>query len=376
MIKVGITGQTGFIGSHLYNWLTTKPDQFELIEFEKGFFDNIPLLEEFCDKCQVIVHLAAMNRAPDPQVIYDNNVVLVERLILACKKSKTSPSILFSSSTQELADNLYGKSKLVGKRLFENFATNSGISFTSITIPNVFGPFCRPNYNSFVATFCDKFIRGEEPKIIMDAEVGLIYVQELVEILAVEIVSCAETSIPRTKSLNINSTVKIKVSEVFSKLKKYKEWYIERSQIPSLPSFFDVQLFNTFRSHISPENFKRSLVPHADNRGVFVEIIRTDIGGQSSFSITVPDITRGNHFHTRKIERFAVLKGKALIKLRKVNTNEIFEYYLDGNTPEFVDMPVWFTHNIKNIGKEELITFFWINEAYDPADPDTYFETV
>lgn len=372
MIKIGITGNNGFIGSHLYNWLRTKKNRFELIEFDKTFFDEPAHLRAFVKQCDVIVHLAAMNRHPVHQIIYETNLRLVALVIDACKAEQAYPKVIFSSSTQEEIDNLYGRSKREGRQLFENFATHNSAAFTSLTIPNVFGPFGKPNYNSFIATFCHKIISGETPEVIKDSEVGLIYVQELAEIIEEEICLTDKT----IKTLTVQPTTPVRVTEVLEKLLYYQQCYAVDGQVPQMDSLFDLQLFNTFRSYIPPSKFLQKFTCHTDNRGSFVEVMRTGVSGQSSFSTTHPGITRGNHYHTRKVERFAVIQGKALIQLRKVGTDDIFEYRLDGAEPAYVDMPVWFTHNIRNIGEEELITLFWINEPYNPADPDTYFEVV
>ena len=169
----------------------------------------------------------------------------------------------------------------------------------------------------------------------------------------------------------------MKVSEILTLLNSYKNQYQDQGEIPSLHSTFELNLFNTFRCYMDIQNhFPVKFTQHTDPRGSFVEVIRLEIGGQVSFSTTVPGITRGNHFHTRKIERFAVIKGKALIQLRKIGTDEVLNFYLDGDAPAYVDMPIWYTHNIKNIGDEVLYTNFWINEAYNPEDADTYFENV
>jgi dTDP-4-dehydrorhamnose 3,5-epimerase-like enzyme len=160
-------------------------------------------------------------------------------------------------------------------------------------------------------------------------------------------------------------------------LEEFKEVYFVNGAVPNMDSKFKIQLFNTFRSFIDlKEYFPKSFNENIDERGAFVEVMRHGISGQTSYSTTVPGVTRGNHYHTRKIERFAVIKGKALIELRKIGTSEILSFKLDGSQPAYVDMPIWYTHNIKNIGQEELLTMFWINEPYDLADPDTYFEKV
>jgi UDP-2-acetamido-2,6-beta-L-arabino-hexul-4-ose reductase len=368
-IRVGITGQNGFVGKHLYNTLGLFPDEFERIEFDKSFFEQDGLLDDFVSQCDVIVHLAAVNRHDDPQVIYDTNIGLVEQLIAAFERTNSTPHVFISSSTQEERDNLYGQSKKIGREKLILWSEKNKSTFTGLIIPNVFGAFGRPFYNSFIATFCHQLTHGEQPTIAQDGEVKLIYVQELVDLIIDKIrkkESCHE--------LLIEPTATKKVSEVLSLLDSYSSAYLEKGTIPVLNDRFELNLFNTFRSFIDyGTHFPVHFIEHTDNRGTFVEIIRMGIGGQSSYSTTVPGITRGNHFHRRKIERFAVIKGKALIQLRKMDTNEVLDFYLEGSKPAYVDMPIWYTHNIKNIGEEELITMFWINEPYDPADPDTYF---
>lgn len=373
MKKIGITGQAGFVGKHLYNTLSLD-NTVELIPFERSFFGDNTLLERFVAQCDVIVHLAAMNRHEDANVIYNTNIDLVNRLIDACKTKNVTPHIIFSSSSQEEKDNLYGKSKKEGKEKFTAWANTEGGQFTSLTIPNVFGPFGKPNYNSVVATFCHKIAHNETPTIINDGEVGLIYINELVQVI-IEVIR-GNGGNGKANALKIEPTTYIKVSQVLSLLQRYKIDYMENGIFPNLESAFEKSLFNTFRCYVPTSHYPVKYTKHTDNRGSFVEIARTQTSGQFSYSTTVPGITRGNHFHTRKAERFAVISGKALIQLRKIDTDEVIDYYLDGSEPAYVDMPIWYTHNIKNIGEEELITLFWINEPYDPEDADTYFVNV
>ena len=372
MLKIGITGQAGFVGTHLYNTLGLFPEEFERIDFQKEYFEDPNQLNEFVAQCDVIVHLAAMNRHNDPQVIYDTNIGLVEKLIQSLDQTKSKAHVLFSSSSQEERDNLYGKSKKEGRELMMNWAEKAAGKFTGMIIPNVFGPFGHPNYNSVVATFCHKLAHNETPTIEVDGELKLIYVGELVEAILSEIRKGKSNA-----ELVIAHTSESKVSQLLSLLECYKAAYQDKGIIPSLNTTFELNLFNTFRCYMDIANhFPVKFVEHTDPRGSFVEIIRLGVGGQVSFSTTVPSITRGNHYHTRKIERFAVIKGKALIQLRRIGTDEVLDFYLDGAEPAYVDMPIWYTHNIKNIGEEVLYTNFWINEFYDPNDPDTYFENV
>ena len=372
MKKIGITGQEGFIGKHLFNTLGLFPEEFERIEFKRTFFEAENKLEEFVEKCDVIVHLAAMNRHSDPQVIYQTNINLVEKLVAALRKTESKAHVIFSSSTQEERDNLYGKSKKEGRDLMIKWAKDSGGKFSGMIIPNVFGPFGLPNYNSVVATFCHKLTHDETPVIDVDGDMKLIYVGELVKAILNEI-RTGESNY----EVNVAHTAECKVSELLSLLENYRSAYQEKGIIPKLNNRFEINLFNTFRCYMDIENyFPVKFTKHTDPRGAFVEVIRLNVGGQVSFSTTVPGITRGNHFHTRKIERFAVIKGKALIQLRQIGTDKVMDFYLDGTEPAYVDMPVWYTHNIKNIGEEELFTIFWINEFFDPEDADTYFEKV
>jgi len=372
MIKVGITGSKGFVGYHLYQTLALKKDEFSLIEFDRSFFDDNKTLDAFVSSCDVIVHLAALNRHNDPQFIYETNTSLVKSLVASLKRTASKAHLIVSSSTQEERDNQYGKSKKEGRLLLSEWANQSGGSLSGLIIPNVFGPFGHPYYNSVIATFCHQISRGETPKIEVDGGLKLIYVGELVE----EIINVIRNN-DNAHELIISHTAEAKVSEILSLLQYFRKSYQDDGEIPVLVNDFHHKLFNTYRCYMDLASyFPKKFVQHADNRGAFVEIARQGIPGQTSFSTTLPGITRGNHFHTRKIERFAVIKGKALIQLKRIGAEEVFDFYLDGHEPAYVDMPIWYTHNIKNIGEDILYTIFWINEPFDENDPDTYFEIV
>jgi UDP-2-acetamido-2,6-beta-L-arabino-hexul-4-ose reductase len=372
MIRIGITGQEGFVGTHLFNTIALFPNEFEKVDYDISFFTDEILLDQFVAQCDVIVHLAAMNRHNDPQVLYDTNVGLVRSLITSLERTKSKAHVILSSSSQEEKDNLYGKSKKVGRELLIAWANNAEASFTGLIIPNVFGPFGNPYYNSVIATFSHQISKGETPQIQVDGELNLIYVGELVT----EILNKIRENKTNTAYL-VPHTASAKVSQLLALLQGFKEGYQDKGEIPVISNKFELNLFNTFRCYMDvAHHFPVKYTQHTDSRGSFVEVIRLGIGGQVSFSTTVPGITRGNHYHTRKIERFAVIKGKALIQLRRIGTDEVLDFYLDGNEPAYVDMPIWYTHNIKNIGDEVLYTNFWINEFYNPIDPDTYFEEV
>jgi len=375
MLKIGITGQPGFVGTHLFNTLNLTKEKFQTIPFEDSYFADEEKLNSWVKQCDAIIHLAALNRHNDPEVIYKTNLGLVQQLIDAMQNTQTTPHVLFSSSTQEERDNLYGRSKKEGRLLFEKWATDNNAKFTGLVIPNVFGPFGNPYYNSVIATFCHQLTHNEQPRIDVDGELKLIYVSELVAIIIDKI--CDTTDSGNVSQLIVPHTSTNKVSELLQKLEGFKSNYFEKGIFPDLNNDFDRNVFNTFLCYIDHKSFfPFHLKKNTDDRGSFVETVRLNSGGQVSFSTTVPGITRGNHFHTRKAERFAVIKGKALIELRKIGTTEVLSFELDGGKPSFVDMPVWHTHNIKNIGDEELYTIFWINEFFDPGDPDTFFEVV
>ena len=226
MIRVGITGQPGFVGSHLYNYLGLQKN-IERIPCDDAFFQDETALRHFVRQCDVIVHLAAMNRHPDMQVIYDTNVNLVKQLISVMEAEKVTPHVLFSSSTQEERDNLYGDSKREGRRLLDEWAVRSGGKFTGLVIPNVFGPFGRPNYNSMTATFCHKLTHGETPEVLVDSDVKLIYVGDL----------CREIFKAITGQITDNPyyvphNAEKKVTEILALLVKYKEQYLELGIVP------------------------------------------------------------------------------------------------------------------------------------------------
>jgi len=371
MIKVGVTGSNGFIGWHLCRKLELNTNDFQLVEFKRIWFDENINLDSFVSKCDIIIHLAGLNRHSEETAIYETNVGLVVKLVDSFNRTGFKGQVIFSSSIQEERNNTFGNSKKVARELFANWASDSNATFHGVIIPNVFGAFGKPYYNSVVSTFCHQLVNNKIPQIETDATLNLIYINDLIK----NIIDLFNTVTINNFTIGHSDTYK--VSEILELLIKFKNNYFENGQIPSFNNQFEINLFNTFRSYFNLNtHFPIKHKNNIDERGNFVEIIRLETGGQVSFSTTKKEVTRGNHFHTRKIERFSVIKGKALIQLRKIGTSEVFNYYLSGEEPAYVDMPIWYTHNIKNIGEEELYTMFWINEFYDANDPDTYFEKV
>lgn len=369
--KIGITGTNGFIGQHLFNTLLLN-ENIILVPFHRDFFENESKLDNFINNCDVVVHLAGLNRSNNEEVIFNVNTNITSAIISSLERTNSKPHIIFASSSQEYMNNVYGKSKKIARLSLKAWSISNKSMFTGLIIPNVFGPFGIPFYNSFISTFSHQLINNESPVIINDSEVNLIYIDELISNI-INVINYPITN----DFFQIKHTYTKRVTEVLEILTSFKNEYLDKGQILKVElDSFELNLFNTFRSHIPNTYFPRNFTMHTDDRGSFVEVMRAASGGQSSYSTTVPGITRGDHFHTRKIERFAVISGKASIKLRKVNSEEVIEYTLDGKSPSYVDMPVWYTHNITNIGNSELITLFWINEPYNEEDSDTYFMKV
>ena len=371
MKKIGITGVNGFVGQHLFNTLLQNKN-ISLIPFQRAFFDDELKMDEFVKNCDIIVHLAGLNRSNDKEVLFNVNVSLTKTLISSLDRTRSKPHIIFASSTQEYMNNVYGKSKKTARLYLKDWSQVNKSIFNGLIVPNVFGTFGVPFYNSFISTFAHQLVNNETPVIERDSAVDLIYVDKLIE----DIVNIINYPVYNDFHQIKHTTTK-RVSEVLELLKSFKNEYLDKGLIPRLElNSFELNLFNVFRSHIPKSYFPRNYIKHTDDRGSFVEIMRAGSAGQSSYSTTVPGITRGDHYHSRKIERFAVISGRASIKLRKVNSAEVIEYIMDGETPSYVDMPVWYTHSITNIGNSELITLFWINEPYNEEDSDTYFMNV
>jgi UDP-2-acetamido-2,6-beta-L-arabino-hexul-4-ose reductase len=372
MIRIGITGQSGFIGSHLFNTIRLYSDKYSLVSFDKIAFKSNKEIDQFVSKCDVIVHLAGINRHVNQNLLYQDNLNITSSLISSLERTKRKPHVIFTSSTQEDRENLYGNSKKIAREMLIKWASDVNAIFTGLIVPNVFGPFCKPNYNSVVATFCKQLINNISPKIDIDAQLNLIYVGDLVK----KIIQIIDDKI-QSPFFVLEHGQTIKVSDLLFLLQRFKEDYHLNGVIPKLNSNFELQLFNTFRSYeILEEKYPVKYLKHSDLRGNFTELLRLNSGGQISFSTTNSGITRGNHFHTRKIERFSVIKGKARIQLRRIGTSQIFSFDLNGDEPSYVDMPVWYAHNLTNIGDSDLFTVFWINEHYDALDPDTFTEVV
>ena len=367
MVTIGITGQQGFIGTHLYHFLKLQKD-VTLIVFSRSFFDDPSALRDFVSHCDVIVHLAGMNRGDDKE-LYDTNLTLAQKLLDALTHAHVTPHVIFSSSAHIDRDTPYGRSKKQCGELLLAWGKKTGALVSVLVIPNVYGEGCRPFYNSAVATFCYQLTHGETPVIHQDTSLSLISAFDLVRFVYSVV---HDTSLVGVVS--VTPTTTLPVSHLLGLLQDFTKLYLDQRIIPLLDTSFHVTLFNTFRSHIDDQSFPLPL--YSDARGSLFEIVKLVQGGQVFFSTTRPGIVRGNHYHTRKIERFCVVQGKALIQMRHIGTRFVRDYTVSGESPTLVDIPVFYTHSITNIGEDNLLTLFWANEIFDAADPDTFPEVV
>lgn len=377
-MKIAITGHKGFIGKHLINTLIYKLnfDKKSLCFIEKEDFNNSIQLQNKLLDCLIVLHFAGVNRHEDNKFLFEENIRLSKLLI--DNISKSTKTVIFASSIQQDFNNPFGESKLKCSQLFNDWAIKNSSSFINLKIPNIYGPFGKPYYNSFVSTFCINLILNKKSNINKDSNINLLYIDDLIEKIASIIFNKLDkpNEIKSFEVASFNSLDTSSVKKIFDILENQWKKY-QNNTIPNISSSLEKNLFNTLRSFIEySKYFPKTLEKHNDDRGFFSELLRTDGRGQFSISSTIPGVTRGNHFHTRKIERFAVVQGQALVELRKIDSDEKYSFLLNGDNLDFIDIPIWYTHNIKNIGNDVLLTLFWINEPYDSENSDTYFHKV
>ena len=366
MPVIGVTGVDGMIGWHVRAFYKSDED-VRIVPARRETFESDEELAAFVGQCDAIIHLAGQNRGDDEEVAAVN-AGLAKSLVTACEKTGSKPHIVFSSSTHIYRDTVYGKSKLEATRIFTGWAERSGAVFTNMVLPHVFGEFGRPFYNSVVHTFCHQLAAGEEPKIIVDGDLELLHAEQ-VAAEASRVIREGAAGDVRMEG------VKMKTSELLEKLREFDRLY-RGGIIPDVRESMDLYLFNSYRSRLYPDFYPVELKLHTDDRGSLFEAVKSDNGGQSFVSTTRPGITRGNHYHTKKIERFLVVKGEASIKIRRLFSDSVEEFVVSGDSPRYVDMPTFYTHNITNVGNGELLTLFWAHEIFDPQNPDTIYEPV
>ncbi|MBB0995301.1 SDR family oxidoreductase [Dietzia sp. SLG510A3-3B2-2] len=363
-MKIALTGASGFLGWHTRLRLAALTDH-DVVAVSR---ENWGQLDSLVAGADAVIHLAGVNRAKSDDEVELQNVRLGRDVARAVSAAGRPLRVTMSGTIQVERDNAYGRGKLAAQDALAEATRAGGGRFVDVCFPNLFGEHGRPNYNSFVATFVHATIAGETPAIT-DNPVELLHVQDAAQTL----IDSLETDEVRLRPEGVQTGV----VEVWELLKEFHRSYVPVGEIPDLSSKFRIDLFNTYRAGAFPEHYPISLVPHSDPRGSFVETVRCLGGeGQSSFSTTVPGITRGEHYHLAKIERFAVIQGRARISLRKMFQDEVIDFNVTGEEPVAIDMPIGWVHNITNTGDDILLTQFWSHELFRPEAPDTFPELV
>jgi UDP-2-acetamido-2,6-beta-L-arabino-hexul-4-ose reductase len=351
-MKIAITGETGFLGYHLIQYYKYQLG-YDVVSLTRDYQHNIHLIKD----CDWLIHCAGVNRSAS---VGSDNILLANELVRLLRTYDIKINIAFTSSVQEYFGTEYGQGKSEAGKILHEYCKSNETKFISYKLPNLFGPFGKPNYNSVVATFCYNIVNGNECKV-NDNVVDLCYVYDAIQVMSL------------TDAEHTYVTTSISIKSLYEKLSEFHLNY-SNGVIPELNTKFDIQLFNTYRSFAE---CKHKFVRHIDDRGYLIELLKSK-GSESQifFSTTKPGITRGNHFHFNKIERFCILKGRANISMRKLGTDEVISYIIDDDMNSVIDMPILYTHNITNIGDSELVCVFWTNEIFDPNQPDTFFNKV
>lgn len=369
-----ITGANGFVGKNLTQHLLRSGYE-NLLLFDKD--TDAALLAPYTQKAAFVFHLAGVNRPQNPQEFYDGNRDFTQHLLYLLQQNGNKAPILFTSSIQAQLENDYGKSKREAEDILFQHERDNTSPVLVYRLPNVFGKWCKPSYNSVVATFCHN-IANDLPIEIRDPayEVELVYIDDVVQrfILAMEQGAIRDMSIPGFCHLMFEPYLVTlgKIAELIQGFKASRGTL----DAPDVGTPFTKKLHATYLSYLPTNGFSYPLTMNCDARGSFTEFLRTPERGQVSVNISNPGIVKGNHWHHTKNEKFLVVKGHGIIRFRKVGETEIFEYPVSGEKLEVVDIPTGYTHNIENIGKEEMVTVMWANEPFDPEHPDTYYETV
>jgi len=380
-MKILITGALGFVGKNLIAQLNNIKElkvknysltsELEIFAFDKD--SDVILLDEYAQKCDFVVHLAGVNRPQNQEEFMTGNFGFTSDLLKALKKFDNKAPVLITSSIQAVLENPYGISKKAGEDLIFKYGSENNVQVFVYRLPNVFGKWCRPNYNSAVATFCNNIAHGESIRVNdPNVDMQLVYIDDVVD----EIILALAGKAHQDGAFCYVPTVhKIKLGEIADLLYSFKKSREDLS-VPKLDNVFAKALYSTYLSYLPADGFSYPLKMNVDNRGSFTEIIRTLDRGQFSVNISKPGITKGNHWHNTKNEKFIVVSGNGIIKFRRIGTDEVLEYHVSGDKIEVVDIPPGYTHNIINEGTDDLITFMWCNECFDPNNPDTYFEEV
>lgn len=366
-MKILVTGANGFVGKNLCASLNTM-EGFEVFAFDID--SQKQLLDEYTKSCDFVCHLAGVNRPEKQEDFMTGNFGFTSELLESLKKNQNKAPVLITSSIQAQLDNPYGISKKAGEDLIFEYGAENNVEVFVYRMPNVFGKWCKPNYNSAVATFCHNIAR-DLPIQVNDEnyELSLVYIDDVVR----EIMGAINNKANKKDSFcYIEPVHQIKLGEIVNLLKDFKRSREKRS-VPDMSDSFVKKLYSTYLSYLPTDTFSYPLKMNVDERGSFTEIIRTLDRGQFSVNISKPYITKGNHWHHTKNEKFLVVSGTGVIRFRKIDEDEIIEYFVSGEKLEVVDIPTGYTHNIENLGTTDMVTFMWCNEVFDPENPDTYF---
>lgn len=372
VMKVLVTGAKGFIGRNLISELERR-EKVSVLPFDIDTPSE--LLDEYCRECDFVFNLAGVNRPEHVEEFMEGNFGFATTLVETLKKYGNTCPVMNSSSIQAALENPYGKSKKAGEDMMFSYGLESGAQVYIYRFPNVFGKWCRPNYNSAVATFCHN-IAHNLPIQVNDRStvMHLVYIDDVVEELL--------QALDRHPHVNADGYCyvpvehEITLGEIVNLLYSFRE---SRSNfmIPDMSeNSFEKKLYSTYLSYLPEEEFSYPLVMHEDARGSFTEILKSADRGQVSINISKPGITKGNHWHHTKNEKFVVVSGKALIRFRKYGEDRVIEYHVSGDKLEVVDIPTGYTHSIINEGETDLVTLMWCNECFNPGRPDTIYEPV
>ncbi len=363
-MKFAVTGSAGFLGWHTRCALKARGDDF--VAIDRGTDDDH--LAAALTGADAVLHLAGVNRA-EPDVLRHENLCIARRLTDALDAVHGRPTIVYANSIQSGNASPFGDGKLAAADHLALWGGTTGAAVVDVHLPNLFGEYGRPGYNSVVATFSHELATGGKPTIVQDREIPLLHVQDAVDqmlILAEKPESSVVSPVGRVTS----------VSSVLAMLTEFRDLYAT-GDIPDIADPFRLAMFNTYRSFCFPGQYPMHPQLRADNRGYLFECVRSRGGqGHVFLSTSHPEVTRGEHFHLRKVERFVVVEGQAEIRLRRLFDDAVVRFAVSGDEPAMVDMPTMWAHSITNTGNAELMTLFWANEILDPSHPDTFAEPV
>lgn len=363
MTVVGVTGANGFFGWHLRCRLVTFG--WEWIGADRDTFSDPQALDSFVTKADVVVHIAGVNRAAEQDEIAAGNIGLAQAMVDARKRTGSDFDVVYANSVKADEPGPYGESKAAAAEMLGTDASAAGSRFVDIKFPHLFGEFGQPFYNSAVSTFAHQLVKGEESQV-NDGQLELLHVQDASQI-TLDALSDRSVEAVRPDGQPIS------VPDAYQMLKRLSDYaHTPTGTFPLLGDEFELKMFNMVRSQMWPDAYPLALTRHADDRGAFFETVRAWGQGQTSISTTVPGVVRGEHYHFEKVERFVVVSGEALIRVRRMFTDEVHEFNVSGTDPVVIDMPPLCTHDITNTGSSELVTLFWSHDHFDPDNADTY----